>query len=120
MIFSDRLIELAVRLHSSRHEWKPAPGHYVLDPHRIVERASPFQERIYFVLNYPHFVRLAGGEDQFREKLVWLPTFEQARELLRSIGVSNVQQQQLLIETDSIAENRELETLYEAIVEHFQ
>ncbi|MEO1614829.1 MAG: hypothetical protein AAFV88_03205 [Planctomycetota bacterium] len=117
MQFSERLIELAIQIKSSGVTWNPRPGHYVLDRHSIVERESPFQTGVYFVLNYPHFVKLAGGEDAFREKLVWLPTFEQTRELLRSLGVSNQDQQQWLRRQDAFTSERELESLYELVLQ---
>ncbi|MEM6472076.1 MAG: hypothetical protein AAF802_21120 [Planctomycetota bacterium] len=96
--------------------WEPRPGHYVLDLDHIVERASPFQPGVYFILNLDHFERLAGGKDALREKLVWLPTYQQAREILRTIGVADDEQQALLIAENAIAENCELGTLYQEIL----
>ena len=97
--------------------WEPAAGHYVLDVDGVVQRESPFQPGVYFVLNLPHFVKLAGGAESFRERFIWLPTWDQCRELLRQSGLSDQALQSLILERDSIAKSNELLTLYELLVE---
>ena len=117
MIFSERLIELADRFRAGGVPWEPGPGQYVLDRNDVVERESPFQPGVYFILNYPHFLKLAGGLESFRSQMLWLPTWDQAREVPRQAGFSDDQQQTRLIECDAIAGGCELECLYEWIAE---
>ncbi len=119
MTFSDRMIELAIAMKSAGVPWQPSAGHYVFDKGRIVQRASPFQDGVYFVLNLPHFVKLAGGVDAFVDKMVWLPTWEQARQVLRDAGMTDQCLQSVLLEKNSIARQEELVTLYELILDHF-
>ena len=119
MHFSDYQIALARSFKAGGVPWTPRPGHYVLDPHEIVERESPFQDRVYFVLNLPHFIKLAGGIDSFIQKLIWLPTWDQAREILRQCGMDDAQQQEYLTEKDSINQGSELTDLYDLIAQHF-
>lgn len=117
MEFSRRLIELADQFRDGGVPWQPGPGQYVLDREGIVQRESPFQEGVYFILNYPHFVKLAGGPEAFRRRLLWLPTWDQARQLLRDAGVSDAEQEARLLQRGAIAEGNELTCLYEWIAE---
>ncbi|MCS7469398.1 hypothetical protein NZK35_22325 [Stieleria sp. ICT_E10.1] len=119
MTFTDRMIELAIAMKSAGVPWQPSAGHYVLDQDRVVQRASPFQEHVYFVLNLPHFVKLAGGVDAFVDKMVWLPTWEQSRQVLRDAGMTDQCLQSILLEKNSIARQEELVTLYELILDRF-
>jgi hypothetical protein len=113
------MIQMAIAFKSGGVPWDPTAGHYVLDRESIVQRESPFQQGVYFVLNLPHFFKLAGGRDSFEEKMVWLPTWEQAREILRESGLSDQSLQSILHESDAIAEANELTKLYELIAERF-
>src|SRR6056297_2535859 len=108
MEFSQRLIELAGQFRDGGVPWQPGPGQYVLDLDGIVQRESPFQEGVYFVLNYPHFLKLAGGADAFRRGMLWLPTWDQARRVLRETGISDAEQQARLLQRGAIAEGSEL------------
>jgi hypothetical protein len=117
--FSPRLIELAKQFKSGGVPWDPQPGQYVLDEHGVVDRSSPFQTGVYFVLNYQHFMQLAGGVEAFREKMTWLPTWEHARELLRGVGISDAELQRELVTRNAIAQGNELETLYELLAAHY-
>jgi hypothetical protein len=119
MKFTPQMIELAIRFKAGGVPWQPAPGDYVLDRQAIVQRESPFQPGVYFILNLPHFAKLAGGPEDLQEKLVWLPTWDQARAVLRDAGLSDAAQQVTLVQREAIATNRELITLYELICERF-
>lgn len=119
VMFSPRMVELAQVFKAGGVPWDPAPGQYVLDRESIVERESPFQPGVYFILNLPHFIKLAGGPDRFGDVMVWLPTWDQARAVLRAAGVSDAQQQRRLVECNAIADGQELEVLYEWIAERF-
>jgi len=117
MNFSERMIELAREFRTGGVPWEPGPGQYVLDCYDVVKRESPFQDGVYFILNFPHFLKLAGGVDGFRRQMLWLPTWDQARGILRQAGVSDRCQQERLIERNAVAEGCELQCLYEWIAE---
>ena len=58
--------------------WRPHVGCFMWDPEGCIEVPSPFPERIYFILNLGHFIRLLGSLEEIARKLVWLPTWHQA------------------------------------------
>ncbi|MEM9827960.1 MAG: hypothetical protein AAF958_15320 [Planctomycetota bacterium] len=115
-MFAAREIELAKQMHESGLSWEPAAGHYVWDLHDNVERSSPFQEGVYFIINHAYFMNLLGGVDAFREQMVWLPTWEQARVIAGSLGMDGGKLAAFLAEHDAIQEGREREHLYRWIV----
>ena len=119
MQFSQQKIQLAIAFKAGGVPWEPAAGHFVFDRDGVVQRSSPFQEGVYFVLNYSHFMKLAGGASRFREIMVWLPTWEQARQILRDSGMSDQTLQSILMERNAISEANELTTLYELIGERY-
>lgn len=85
--FSDDEIDAARELRRVGLPWTPAVGHYVFDELKQYDRPSPFQDGVYFVLNYQYFMRDMGGEERFQQCMLWLPTWEDARELLRELEV---------------------------------
>ena len=82
-----------------------------------VDRGSPFQDRVYFILNYDYFMDQVGGVDQFKQIMLWLPTWEDARHVLRSLGVSDAEVDAALQRNRAIERQHELLSLYETIAE---
>jgi hypothetical protein len=115
MQFSQQQIDLALEMKRLGLDWEPAVGHYVYDRQHIVDRPSPFQPRVYFVLNFDHFIRLVGGVERFRTEMAWLPTWEDAREILAKLGVSDADLQRRLMEVDAIGRRVEMDEIYRAI-----
>jgi hypothetical protein len=113
--FSDEELELAQLFKAYGLDWKPAPGQYVLDQGQLIEAPSPFQERVFFILDLRHFLRRSGTLDGLKERLCWLPTFEDARALLRDFGVSNSEVARRLCETGALASGSERLELYRMI-----
>ncbi len=79
--------ELAAALKAAGLPWRPHVGCFVWDPDRHIPAPYPFPNRIYFILNLGRFRELLGDDVSIKEKLVWLPTWHQARELLNRMGV---------------------------------
>lgn len=79
----------AQRLKQAGLPWQPQPGNFVYDPHELIEAPSPFQERVYFILDLKHFLRRAASLEDLKEKMIWLPTWEDARALLAERGVED-------------------------------
>ena len=91
MRFSDRVIDEAKRLHGLGLAWEPQPGHYVWDKDALIEKTSPFQEGVYFILDLKHFLRRAGTIHALKKSFVWLPTWHDARDILWLLGVSDAE-----------------------------
>lgn len=85
--FSLDEIALARRLRDAGLPWTPAVGHYVYDERGIIEAPSPFQERVYFILDLKHFLRRSETIDGLIRAMFWLPDWRQTRALLRARGV---------------------------------
>ena len=115
MRFSDAEIEAARRLRSGGLSWEPKAGHYVYDETGFCKQTSPFQERVYFILNYPYFIRTVGGVQRFKEIMLWLPTWDDLREILREFGVTDFDVACSLAEQKAIESGREREALYEMV-----
>jgi hypothetical protein len=96
------------------------PGQFVFDESAMVERESPFQPGVYFVLNYEYFVKIAGGLTSFRENMLWLPTWEQCRVILRERGVDDGRVAQHLADCNAFLDGQERSCLYEFIIDHLQ
>ena len=115
MRFSPQDIDAARRLRELGLSWFPAPGHFVFDEAGVIEQPSPFQDRVYFILDLKHFLRRTGGLDRLQSALFWLPTWHDARELLQSQGVADGEVADALQNAGAIESRSELITLYSLI-----
>ena len=59
-----------------------------------------------------------GGVERFKTIMTWLPTWSDAREILRSLGVSNKEVQDELVRSRALEDGSELLKLYELIAQH--
>ena len=84
--FSDELCRKAAALKEAKLVWEPQVGSFVWDPEATIPAPSPFGGRIYFVLNLNRFLQFYQSMDELQERLVWLPTWYQARQLLDRMG----------------------------------
>ena len=112
MRFSEAEIDLARRLQRNGLTWEPKAGNYVYDETGFCKQASPFQERVYFILNYSYFMKTVGGVDRFKAIMTWLPTWNDAREILRSLHVSDQQILEYLTAEKAIENGMERFALY--------
>jgi hypothetical protein len=110
-------IEMARELRALDLEWEPSVGHYVYDENRCCPKGSPFQDRLYFILNYDCFMSHIGGVERFKQVMLWLPTWHDARELLRSLGVSDEEVARRLQCCQGLENGKELLVMYEMIAE---
>ena len=67
-------------------------------------------------MNYDYFMKKVGGVERFKEIMVWLPTWHEARDLLRQFDVANVDIATHLADHHSIERDEELTTLLELLV----
>ena len=108
-------IELARQFRRDGLVWEPQPGNYVYDETGFCKQPSPFQDRVYFILNCPYFMKAVGGVDRFKEIMTWLPTWDDARDILRSLRVSDDRILEHLRRERAIENGRERVVLYEMI-----
>jgi hypothetical protein len=87
MIFDTQTCQLAQEMKLQGIEWQPHVGCFVWDPDEHIKVESPFPHRIYFILSLPRFIDIFGSIEAIAEKLVWLPTWHQARLLCQQLGV---------------------------------
>lgn len=117
MEFTAWQIECAIEMKDLGLPWTPAVGHYVYDRTGTLQRSSPFQDRVYFLLNYDCFMQIVGGLERFQEQMVWLPDWSQARSILESVGVDSREAQRRLLESSEFLQGDELNVLYRLIHE---
>jgi hypothetical protein len=79
--FDERHCAAAARLKEAGLPWTPHVGCFVWDHEAHIEVSSPFPSRVYFILNLGHFLKRFGTLEAIAERLVWLPTWHQARHL---------------------------------------
>jgi len=115
MRFTDGEIALARQLREAGLAWEPKAGHYVYDETGFCTQTSPFQDKVYFILNYDYFMKAVGGVERFKEIMLWLPTWDDARMLLQSLGVANESIAEQLAQQRAIALGSERFVLYQLI-----
>ena len=120
MKFSESEIEIAKKLHALNLQWKPQAGNYVFDIKGIIEKSSPFQPSVYFILDIKHFLRIAGSLEGIKDSMCWLPVWEDCRTILKSLDVSWSQVENRLIENSAFQNESERAVLYEMILERLQ
>ena len=87
---------------------------------RGLDHRSPFQDRVYFLLNYDCFTRKIGGVDRFKSLMTWLPTWDDARQILRSLSVPDAEIQHELAAAEAFERRAELQVLYELIARELE
>lgn len=87
VVFDTKTCRLASKLKQLGIPWQPHVGCFVWDPDEHIKAESPFPHRIYFMLSLPRFIDIFGSIEAISEKLVWLPTWHQARLLCQQLGV---------------------------------
>lgn len=114
--FTSQEVEQARKLKRLGLAWTPQVSHYVWDETGIINCPSPFHDMVYFILDLKHFLR-RGTIERLQQELCWLPTWEQARELLRERGVSDEAVAERLEERRSLLHGEERLCLYQMLEE---
>ena len=117
MKFSENEIEMAQKLHELGLPWQPKSGDYVYDIKGIIEKASPFQEGVYFILDIKHFIRRAESIEGIKESMCRLPLWEDCREILKDLGVGWEEISVILEEKSAFDKGIERRVLYDIIHE---
>mgnify|MGYP001112210980 CR=1 FL=1 len=96
--------------------WQPHAGCFVWDPDNWIKPESPFPGRIYFVLSMPRFAEIFGSVEEMARKLVWLPTWHQARLIAERLGVGEETARAVWTEGRAPEAGEEILRLYERIL----
>ena len=115
MRFTEEQIRIASRIKKLELPWTPQVGQYVYDANQICPKGSPFQERVYFLLDFDCFMQHVGGIERFRSNMVWLPTWHEAREILHQLGIPEAEVAEL--SARAMLSGEELTCLYRLILE---
>jgi len=115
--FDDRICQQALQMKASGLKWQPHVGCFVWDPEHYIKLDSPFPNRIYFVLSVPRFIQIFDAIEKMIEKLVWLPTWHQARLLCRGLGKPVDTVARLWQANDNLAPGDELLAIYQVIID---
>ena len=120
IIFDTRMCRLAQKMKHIGIKWHPHVGCFVWDPDNAITVDSPFPHRIYFILSLPRFIDIFGSREAIVEKLVWLPTWHQARLLCKQLNVSDDAVADIWEEQKSVPIGEELHKLYNCIIDALQ
>ena len=85
--FDQAHLNLAREMKQRGLVWSPHVGCFVWDHEGRIEVESPFPLGVYFILSLPRFISIFGSPEAVARKLVWLPTWHQARLLCMDLGV---------------------------------
>ena len=113
MKFTRQQIEWAIELKKLGIPWNPGTGHYAYDSRGEIGPGSPFQNAVYFFLDYPCFVEYFESETNLVRRMVWLPTLEQAIEVAKEYQVPSDEIERALI--NGIRRSDELTELYQLL-----
>ena len=85
--FDERHCPIVATLKDAGLPSKPHVGCFLWDRNELIEVGSLFPGRIYSILNLGHFLHPFGTVQNIVEKVIWLPTWHQARLLCAQFGV---------------------------------
>lgn len=120
MLFDTQICQLACEIKRLGNVWQPHVGCFVWDPDNTIAVDSPFPHRIYFILSLPRFVDIFGNVEAMVEKLVWLPTWHQARLLCEQLNVSDDTVAEIWKNQKGAPIGEELQKLYKCIIDALQ
>mgnify|MGYP006281316459 CR=1 FL=1 len=116
--FTDRICRTAKQMKEKGLTWRPHVGCFVWDEKELIQVSSPFPHRVYFILNVGHFIKRFETIDNIADKLVWLPTWHQARLVCTSLNISAHRIKEVVQQHESASPETELVALYELILDH--
>jgi hypothetical protein len=120
MPFDKRVCRQALEMKKTGLEWRPQVGCFVWDPDEYIKPASPFPGRIYFILSLARFIDIFDTIDKMAEKLVWLPTWHQARLVCRQLGITDEGSERRRQQIPGTTPAEELLEVYGLIMETFK
>lgn len=116
MPFDEKVCLQALEMKKCGLSWRPHVGCFVWDPDESIKAPSPFPGRIYFILSLQRFIEIFDTIEQIAEKLVWLPTWHQARLTCRQLGIADQTVEERRKQDPSSSPNEDLLHIYEMII----
>jgi hypothetical protein len=116
VVFDTKICLLAAEIKRLGIKWQPHVGCFVWDPDKHIKADSPFPHRIYFILSLPRFIDILGSIEAIAEKLVWLPTWHQARLLCQRLGVADQAVANIWQRQPPLAAGEELRQIYALLI----
>ena len=113
--FSEDVCRAAKSLKQKGLDWNPHVGCFVWDENNSIEVASPFPNQIYFILNLGHFLKIFDTIENMKEKLVWIPTLHQAKQICKRLNISQKVIFEMIQKDKHDQINTELLSLYNLI-----
>jgi hypothetical protein len=117
MPFTKDICQRALEMKKSGLIWRPQVGCFVWDPDEFIKPTSPFPGRIYFILSLARFLDIFDTLDQLALKLVWLPTWHQAKLLCQQLGITDDIDKRIRKGSEALSPADELLHIYENILE---
>ncbi len=114
--FDERHCQFAEALKEAGLPWKPHVGCFVWDRDGYMKVSSPFPGRIYFILNLGHFLRRFESVENITKRLIWLPTWNQARLLCEKLGVDEKETVDICCSGRRVKAGEELIAIYEILL----
>lgn len=108
---------LAKELKKKGLDWHPHVGCFVWDEEGHIEVPSPFPHRIYFILNLGHFLRIFETVENMKDKLVWLPTWHQAKIICKNLDIGQTEMNASLCSPEAAGSGDDTSALYRLILE---
>ena len=117
MAFDKHTCQSALKIKNLGINWQPHVGCFVWDPDNYIGVDSPFPHHIYFILSLPRFISIFGSREAIVGKLVWLPTWHQARLLCRQLKIPDDAVVNIWQSQTSLSSGEELHKIYELIID---
>jgi hypothetical protein len=114
--FDTEICRAAVEIKRLGIRWQPHVGCFVWDPDKHIKADSPFPHRIYFILSLPRFIGIFGSIEAIAEKLVWMPTWHQARLLCQQLGVADQAVANIWQSQPTLSAGEELRQIYTLLI----
>lgn len=116
--FTDEICRAARLMKEKGLEWRPHVGCFVWDENQFIEVSSPFPHRVYFILNLGHFLKRFETIENIIDKLVWIPTWHQARQVCKRLEISDSKIVRTIQQSSWAKPGAELLDLYKLILEY--
>ena len=117
--FDQRTLSLAYDLKNAGLKWRPHVGCFAWDRERHIHPDSPFPNNVYFILSLPRFIDLFGTRASIAQKMVWIPTWHQARLLCKKIGITDASIAAMWQRGKELAVDDDVCGLYELLIENY-
>ena len=115
--FEQTHLNIAKEMKKKGLAWQPHVGCFVWDHKGCISTPSPFPLQIYFILSLPRFIDLFGSKENVAAKLVWLPTWHQARILAVSHNIDHKKFTYIWQSGKTVQVGQDLLHLYRLILE---